>query len=97
MNTVTHLHEYGVLLAQACVALDLPHRSYYHKKHGYGIKGITTICSRPPRSLAPEERDEVRQLLESPHFVDQVPRQVCSTLLDEEGIYHVCRTYSAGR
>jgi len=89
MSTVTDLHEHGIPLTQACMALNFPRSSYYHKKHGYGDgdKEATTTRPRPPRALAPEERDEVRQLLESPRFVDQAPRQVYSTLLDE-GVYH---------
>jgi putative transposase len=34
--------------------------------------------------LSPAERNEVRQLLNSECFVDQAPRQVYATLLDED-------------
>jgi len=92
MDTIDQLHEKGVSLNQACQALSFPRSTYYYRTHGYGTdeKEATTPRPSPPRALSAEERQEVRDLLESPRFVDQAPRQVYATLLDE-GVYH-CST-----
>ena len=90
MDTIDHLHEQGVSLTQACHALSFPRSSYYYQKCGYGTKEKSATRPTPPRALSPEERQEVRDLLESPRFVDSAPRQVYATLLDD-GVYH-CST-----
>jgi putative transposase len=41
-----------------------------------------------PRALSGEERDRVRELLNSPEFVDQAPRSVYYALLDA-GVYRL--------
>ena len=87
MSTVNQLHRQGVPVTQACQALGFPRSSYYYNKQGYGKPQSPKARSTPPRALSSEERDHVRQLLESPRFVDQSPRQVYATLLDE-GVYH---------
>jgi len=67
-------------IAQACQALGVPRSSYYraHQPH-------TTPAPRPapPRALAPQEREEVRAVLNGPRFQDAAPREVYATLLDE--------------
>ena len=90
MNQVDQLHEQGVAVSQSCDTLGFPRSSYYYKKYGYRNNISTTMRGTPftsPRALDAAERIQVRDLLESPRFVDQAPRQVYATLLDE-GVYH---------
>jgi len=44
-------------------------------------------CRVSGRALSPQERQQVRELLYGPQFVDQTPTQVYATLLDS-GLYH---------
>jgi len=72
----------GVLAATR--ALGVPRSSYYrHRGPRPGLRR-----PRPPssRALTAAERDHVREVLNSERFVDQAPRHVYATLLDE-GIY----------
>ena len=47
-----------------------------------------SLPARSPRSLSEEEKSVVRETLNSPRFVDQTPREVYATLLDEE--HYLC-------
>jgi putative transposase len=68
-------------VTHACQLLGVPRSSFYRTRQP---KAETASRPSPPRALRPAERNEVRQLLNSKRFVDQAPRQVYATLLDEE-------------
>jgi putative transposase len=75
-------HRIGV--AEACRVLGVPRSSLYRAR-----KPQPTPAPRPtpPRALSPEEKAQVRAVLNSERFYDQAPREVFATLLDE-GTYH---------
>lgn len=68
----------------ACQALGLPRSQYYRKRRPVGAAPTKGV---PARALSAAERETVRALLHSARFVDQAPREVYATLLDE-GVYH---------
>jgi len=68
-------------VSAACEMVGVPRSSFYRARQP---KTPPTPRPTPARSLTPEERNEVRHLLNSDRFVDQAPRQVYATLLDEE-------------
>jgi putative transposase len=74
--------EVGV--SKACRVLGVPRRSLYRARKP---KVAPEPRPRPPRALSPEEKQEVRAVLNSERFCDSSPRAVYATLLDEEGIY----------
>ena len=76
----------------ACQALGLPRSQFYRKRQP---RPATRPKAAPARKLAEAERAEVRSLLNSPRFVDQAPREVYASLLDE-GRY-VCSVRSMYR
>lgn len=63
----------------ACAALGVPRSSLYRA-------GKPRPCTprTSPRALSAEEKDAVRDTLNSPRFQDQSPREVYATLLDED-------------
>lgn len=67
-------------IAQACQALGVPRSSYYRAQQPH-----LTPAPRPTpaRALAPQEREEIRAVLDGPRFRDVAPREVYATLLDE--------------
>jgi putative transposase len=65
----------------ACDLLGVPRSSFYRARQP---KPEPAPRPTPARALTPAERNEVRQLLNSERFVDQAPRQVYATLLDDE-------------
>jgi len=65
----------------ACELVGVPRSSFYRARQP---KAEAVARPTPARALTPAERNEVRQLLNSERFVDQAPRQVYATLLDEE-------------
>jgi putative transposase len=69
-------------VSAACQALDVPRSSLYRTRTGIEPR---PVCEDPvsPRALPPEERTEVRQVLNSARFADQPPREVYAALLDE--------------
>ena len=67
---------------QACQALGLSRASYYRRQRS-APKPPTAPASPTPRALTPAERQTVRETLYSERFLDQTPRQVYATLLDE--------------
>lgn len=75
-------HQVGV--ARACRTLSVPRSSLYRSQQP---QPTAKPRPTPARALSPEERDEVRQVLNSERFQDSSPRQVYATLLDEDGIY----------
>lgn len=65
----------------ACAALGLPRSSRYAAQRPRPV--VPRAAPAPPRALDSQERAAVRALLESERFVDQAPREVYATLLDE--------------
>ena len=68
-------------VVRACEVLGVPRSSFYRARQP---KAEPAPRPSPARALTPAERNGVRQLLNSERFVDQAPRQVYATLLDEE-------------
>jgi putative transposase len=76
----------------ACAALGLPRCRFYRK---HKPQADPRPKAAPARKLSETEREEVRALLDSPRFVDQAPREVYASLMDE-GRY-VCSVRSMYR
>jgi len=75
----------SVPVAKACEALALPRSTFY-----WGQRPTAATVDNPPpspRGLGADEKENVRQVLNSERFQDSTPRQVYATLLDE-GIYY---------
>jgi putative transposase len=68
----------------ACEALGLSRATFYRSKAGSSVKQ-ESAPDRPadPRALSPEERQEVLDLMHGERFMDQAPREIYATLLDE--------------
>lgn len=73
-------------VSRTCEVLGLPRSSLYRQRRG---KVAETPAPRPTpaRALSGEERNHMRDLLNSERFADQSPYEVYATLLDE-GVYH---------
>lgn len=71
-------------VAAACRALRFPRATLYRRR-ARGERPVEDVPRRPPppRTLSPAERVEVLDVLRSERFVDQAPRAVWATLLDE--------------
>lgn len=67
-------------VSAACELVGVPRSSLYQARQP---KTAPAPRPTPARALTVAERDEVRQLLNSDRFVDQAPRQVYASLLDE--------------
>ena len=77
-------------IAVACRALGVSRAGFYRRQQPSAVQEPTTTRRPAPRALSEGERQGVRDLLNSPPFVDQAPAQVYAALLDQ-GIYH-CST-----
>jgi putative transposase len=71
-------------ISTACRVLGVPRSNLYRARQP---QPPAKARPTPARALKPEERDVVRQVLNSERFQDEAPRQVYATLLDEDGIY----------
>jgi putative transposase len=67
-------------VSAACQALGVPRGSLYRARQP---KKAPQPRPTPERALRQEEKDQVRQVLNSERFQDSAPRQVYATLLDE--------------
>lgn len=68
----------------ACEAIGLGRATYYRNKAEAGTAGKSTPGGRSSsRALSSEERKEVLALMHSERFMDQAPREIYATLLDE--------------
>jgi putative transposase len=74
----------------ACRALGVSRAGFYRRRLPPRARSEPTTPRAAPRALTQAERQAVREVLNSPRFVDQAPAQVHTTLLDE-GVYH-CST-----
>ncbi len=80
MRAVTeNATRWGVL--RTCLALGVARASYYRRCRPRPVAAAPRI---PPRALSPEERQGVLDTLHAERFVDQAPREVYATLLDEQ-------------
>ena len=69
-------------VSAACQALEMPRSSLYRARQGQA-PDQTQESMVSPRALSPDEKVEIRQVLNSERFADQPPREVYATLLDE--------------
>ena len=67
-------------LAAACRQLNMPRSHLYRHRQP---QAEPKPPPSPSRALSPDERAEVRAVLNSERFQDSPPRQVYATLLDE--------------
>ena len=67
-------------VTRACEVLTIPRSSFYRPK-----RRVSSTSQRPTpaRALEPDQRFEVREILNGDRFCDQAPRQVWARLLDE--------------
>ena len=68
--------------APLCQALGVPRASLYRWRQGEPT-GERAIRPTPARALSEPERQQVKQVLHSPRFVDRAPAEAYATLLDE--------------
>lgn len=68
-------------MAAACRSLNIARSSLYRSRQA---PPEPKPRPTPSRALSQDERNEVRQLLNSERFADQAPRQVYATLLDQQ-------------
>jgi len=89
MSAVTPLaHEVGAV--RACEALAVSRASWYRSQ---GEPSTVQPQPAPPLALSAEQRQEVMQLLHSERFIDQAPRAVYATLLEEGRYLASVRTF----
>jgi putative transposase len=80
MMTIVEQLGQQIGLAAACRSLNVPRSSLYRRRQA---KAEPKPPPSPRRALSPDERAEVRTVLNSERFQDSPPRQVYATLLDE--------------
>lgn len=69
-------------VSAACQALEMPRSSLYRPRPG--TAGLPKAARQAaPRALSSTEKAAVREVLNSPRFQDQAPREIYATLLDE--------------
>jgi putative transposase len=92
MTVVSELtSQFGV--TAACQALAVPRGSFYRSRQASAPKvDPPSPPARSPRALSAQEQSVVRETLNSPRFLDQAPREVYATLLDEERYLFSWRT-----
>ena len=73
-------------VAPACLALGIPTSTFYDHRRRQNNPVEPKQPTEHPRALAPEERQEILDVLHSDEFVDDSPAQVLASLLDS-GIY----------
>ena len=88
MNAAAEELGQAVGVSAACRALGVPRSSLYRSQQTAKSAPRPT----PPRALSPEEKAEVRAVLNSERFWDCAPREVYATLLDEGTYYCDWRT-----
>jgi putative transposase len=82
MNAVATLAP-RVGVVNSCEVLGVARGSYYRYQARDDKAPLPAMRSRSPRALSEAERQQVRGLLHAERFVDQAPRAVYATLLDE--------------
>jgi putative transposase len=79
MNAANQLSEH-ISISEACQALGVPRSSFYRAKQS---KRAPKPRPTPERALKPQEKEQVRQVLNSEPFQDSAPREVYAALLDQ--------------
>lgn len=79
MKAVEQLSEH-TSVSTACESLGVPRSSFYRNRQP---KSEPKPRPTPERALTPEEKERVRQTLNSERFQDSAPRQVYAALLDD--------------
>ena len=77
------LKQQAVPINKACTALGVARSSYYYQQRPIADDQLPKPRPTPARALSQQERETVRQTLNSERFVDQSPQEVYATLLDE--------------
>jgi putative transposase len=85
VTAVADLRSEGVTMREACEVLGIPRANYYRWRQPKATSE-PSIRPSPPRTLAPEERQKVLDVLHDAAFVDRSPTEVYATLL-EQGQY----------
>jgi putative transposase len=80
MSAIAEVLGQQIGLKQACAVLRVP-RSRLYRAHQ--PQGQLRTRAQPVTALSSDEREQVRQTLNSQRFADKVPRQVYASLLDE--------------
>lgn len=70
-------------ITSLCAALGISRSSLYRHRQGEARSVPSRPRPAPPRSLSKTENEQVRDVLNSPRFEDDAPREVYATLLDE--------------
>jgi len=69
----------------ACTAMGVNRASYYRQRRkSVPALKVKTPRPKPPLLLLDEERQTVLEALHSERFIDQAPKEIYATLLDEE-------------
>ena len=71
-------------IKEACAVLNVPRSSLYRARQP---QAEPQPRPTPSRALSVEEKEQVRDLLNSDRFMDSSPRQVYATLLDDDAVY----------
>ena len=77
----------AVPVNKLCAALGFPRSTFYRLQQPTATPAPAQELRRSPRALSSAEKATVREVLNSERFVDQAPRQVYGTLLDEGEYY----------
>lgn len=73
---------------RACQVLGLSRASFYRLRQSHASPvQVFALLEPPARALGAAERSQVLEVLNSPRFVDQAPREVYAQLLDEQVYY----------
>jgi putative transposase len=80
MTAITETLGEQIGLKRACAVLNVPRSRVYRARQA---PAQPTARPLPACALSDDERDQVRQVLNSDRFQDQAPRQVYAALLDE--------------
>lgn len=86
MRAATEALATQIPVSRACDALAFPRSSLYRTRRP-PVKEEPATRPRPARALKPQEKETVRDLLNSKRFCDRSPYQVYATLLDEGHYY----------
>ena len=86
MRAATEALSTQIPVTRACDALAFPRSSLYRARRP-PVKKEAVTRPTPARALQPEEKEMVRDLLNSERFCDRSPYQVYATLLDEGNYY----------
>jgi putative transposase len=70
-------------LVAACIALGVARATLYRRRRPAASTALVPHRPPSPRALQPAEQQTVLTALHAPRFVDQAPREVYATLLDE--------------